>query len=210
MYTYNELKEIERQPKINDISLNTLREYYKYYLYPFIYTYTVKDILGDTKNIELRFDKENFCHLLGVEYIVKNSISYRELHNFKGKDGWDNIKLNLITYSSLKLMNKSRFNSVKDKSVFFYLIPTLISEPRAVLYNRSKVNSDTKIECEVLFYGEYLRVIIHLGIEKHSSEDYYVPRTFAIERITEKNNGRKFVENQQEIIVEKTSRVIMQ
>ena len=44
------------------------------FLNPFIYQY---DIAEDEKqsSIQLRFDEENFCHLLGIESIVKYSVS---------------------------------------------------------------------------------------------------------------------------------------
>lgn len=36
MYTALDLKELEIKPKINDISLRVLAEYYEMFLYPFI------------------------------------------------------------------------------------------------------------------------------------------------------------------------------
>ena len=48
------------------------------FLNPFIYQY---DIAEDEKqsSIQLRFDEENFCHLLGIESIVKYSVSKKVL-----------------------------------------------------------------------------------------------------------------------------------
>ena len=50
-------------------------------LNPFIYQY---DIAEDEKqsSIQLRFDEENFCHLLGIESIVKYSVSKKLLIGF--------------------------------------------------------------------------------------------------------------------------------
>ena len=95
MHSAVELRNLSIKPKINDISLKVLSEYYEMFLYPFVYNYYIKTEEGD-KNIELRFDLENNCHLLGVETIVKNSVSYRDLHNYKGKDGWDNVSNSII------------------------------------------------------------------------------------------------------------------
>lgn len=41
MYSAVELKELTIKPKINDISLEVLREFYEMFLHPFIYTYTI-------------------------------------------------------------------------------------------------------------------------------------------------------------------------
>ncbi|WP_158701657.1 PBECR4 domain-containing protein [Lentibacillus sp. Marseille-P4043] len=39
---------------------------------PYIFKYEIKDGTNNRK-IELRFDEENFCHLLGLESIVIRS-----------------------------------------------------------------------------------------------------------------------------------------
>ena len=51
------------------------------FLNPFIYQY---DIAEDEKqsSIQLRFAEENFCHLLGIESIVKYSVSKKLLIGF--------------------------------------------------------------------------------------------------------------------------------
>lgn len=59
MYSATELRTLSIKPRINDISLKVLSEYYKMYLYPFIYKYHVKSA-GKEKNLELRFELEKF------------------------------------------------------------------------------------------------------------------------------------------------------
>lgn len=54
-----QLNRLTTKPRINDISLELLREYYETFLHPFEFHYTVNDSL-DQDNIKLRFDKENF------------------------------------------------------------------------------------------------------------------------------------------------------
>lgn len=49
-------------------------------------------VLGEEKEIELRFNLENFCHLLGIESIVRNSVPFKELHNYRGISGWNHVK----------------------------------------------------------------------------------------------------------------------
>jgi hypothetical protein len=52
------------------------------------------------RTIELRFDKENFCHLFGIESIVRWNV--RDIRIYKGKLGWDNVKNGSIDFSDLK------------------------------------------------------------------------------------------------------------
>ena len=209
MHSAVELRNLSVKPKINDISLKILSEYYEMFLYPFIYIYHIKTE-NDGKDIELRFDLENFCHLLGVETIVKNSVSYRDLHNYKGKDGWDNVSNSIIDIPYLKSINKRKFLSVKAKYVYFYLIPELIEKPMAVKYDINNVVPQTRIECEILFYSNVKddKAIIHLGLEK-SENGYYIPKTFFVEKVSEKEDDI-YIKKQEEIYVEVMNRVILQ
>lgn len=208
MYNCIQLNELNANPRISDISLDLLREYYETYLNPFEYHYNVIDETNQY-DIELRFDQENLCHLLGLESIVKYNINRNELHNYKGQKGWNNIKDGNITINSLKDINKSRFKSGKDKMVFFYLVPNLIKTPKAIYFDNSLLEPPTRIHSKIIFFSEYFNSILHLGIEPNDDKLYYVPRTLLIERITDKNDGTKYIKDQQQIELEVKNRVIM-
>ena len=90
-YTAEDLRGFEIKPRINDIDLDVLQDYYEKFLNPFIYEYDIQDE-DEHKSIRLRFAEENFCHLVGLESIVKHSVPRKELHNYKGQDGWQFIK----------------------------------------------------------------------------------------------------------------------
>lgn len=207
MYTAIELKGLEIKPRINDISLEILREFYEIFLMPFIYTYTLtkKD---ETKVITVRFLPENFCHLLGIESIAKRAVKAKVLHEYRGESGWNQIKSGKIDIKHLKQLNKRQFQSVKAKYVYFYLIPSLIENPLAVNYDKSKVMPPTQIDCELLFYSNYDNAVIHLGLEKHT-EGYYVPRTFFIEKLINEDDKDIYVDGQEQITVKKEQRIIM-
>lgn len=208
MYNALELRTLAIKPRINDISLKILSEYYAMFLYPFIYHYHIK-IADEEKDIELRFDLDKFCHLLGIESIVKYSIPRRDLHNYKGKDGWDNVSSLVIDIPHLKNINRKKFKSVKAKYVYFYLLPKLIEKPMAVKYDIRKVDGITNIECEILFYSnvEDDNAIIHLGIEEDDL-GYYFPRTFFVEKVSEKEKDI-YIAKQEEISVIVENRVII-
>lgn len=131
MYKAEELCGLLIKPKINDIDLDVLQDYYRKFLNPFIYQY---DITENEKqsSIQLRFDEENFCHLLGIESIVKYSVSKKEIHHYKGQGGWDYIQNTGLCFNDLKRMNKSKFKSIKAKFVYFYLMPDILENPVAV------------------------------------------------------------------------------
>ena len=116
MYRAEELRGLKLKPRINDVDLRTLQDYYSKFLNPFIYQY---DVVEDKKQktIQLRFDEENFCHLLGIESIVKYSVSRKELHNYKGQDGWNFIK-NAVVHLCIK----------KDELLGYYIPKTFFVE----------------------------------------------------------------------------------
>ena len=153
-----ELKSLSIKPRINDISLKILSEYYEMFLYPFIYHYHIKSV-KEERVIELRFNLENFCHLLGIEY----SVPMKELHNYRGKAGWDNISNLVIDFQLLKSLNKNKFKNIKAKYVYFYLLMDLVENPIAVNYDVQNVNPITNIDCEILFYSK-VKMIMPLFI----------------------------------------------
>lgn len=205
--TCEELYNATVNPKINDITLKLLQEYYWIYLHPFTYQYEIVDKSGEepvARTIELRFDKDSFCHLLGIESIIYFVKNYKERKRFKGEQGWENVKNGMITIQSLReKKTKKQFESRKDKYVFFYILPKLVDAPKGVLYDKTKVDGGTNIDCEILFYDEHQNAQIHLGIEYFEELGYYRPRTFFVERITKSKDGLKYVGDQQEIYITK-------
>lgn len=207
MYKAEELCGLTVKPKINDIDLNVLQDYHRKFLNPFIYQY---DITKDEKqsSIQLRFDEENFCHLLGIESIVKYSVSKNDIHNYKGQDGWDFIQDTGLCFNDLKRMNKSKFKSIKAKFVYFYLMPDIIEHPVAVNFENKNVDPPTKIDCDILFYTRNENAIVHLGIKEDETLGYYIPKTFFVEKIGE-DGADIYIDKQKQIIATKKNRVIM-
>ena len=201
MYNCEELFNLVQKPRINDISLNLLCEYYKKHLLPFKFKYVLD---GAGKDVVLEFKKENFCHLLGIDSIAKKSVSKNKLSDYRGVSGFSNIEDNSITFTHLKIMNKKKFKDVKAKFVYFYLLPKLVTKPFAVKFENSNVFPPTSIECEILFYSKVANdnAIIHLGIEKKEN-GYYFPRTFFVEKVSEEKYDI-YISNQETLLIKNT------
>jgi hypothetical protein len=210
--TCQQLFNANQNPRINDLSLDLLREYYETYLHPYIFRFDIKgDEQNSSRTIELRFDQENFCHLLAIEKIVKYSVNKRDLWKYKAQAGWDNVVNGTITIDLLRQKKtKKQFDNNKNKYVFFYLIPHLIDSPKGVLYDASVVDGSTQIDCEILFYDNLQSAYVHIGIEYNEQAGYYRPRTFFVERITPNKNGMKYIENQKDITVTKLDKTTIQ
>ena len=207
MYKAEELRGLSIKPKINDIDLDVLQDYYRKFLNPFIYEY---EITEDEKqsSIQVRFDEENFCHLLGIESIVKYSVPKKDIHNYKGQGGWDFIQKKSLCFNDLKRMNKSKFMSIKAKFVYFYLMPDIMENPIAVNFKNENVTPPTKIDCDILFYTRDENAMIHLGIKKDEILGYYIPKTFFVEKMGV-DGIDIYIDKQKRIIANKKNRVIL-
>lgn len=204
-----QLKQLKTKPKINDISLVLLCEYYEVFLNPFIYQYEVEFANHTKRTLKLKFDIENFCHLLGLESVAKNSVKSSERFRYRGKIGWENVKSGNIDIKHLKQLNKKCFQSVKAKQVYFYLLPQLLSNPLAVNYDRLKVYPPTKIECKLLLYNAHENVSVHLGIEETENEGEFIPRTFFVEKISGDVNKDIYINHQEAVSIKLIDKIIL-
>jgi phage-Barnase-EndoU-ColicinE5/D-RelE like nuclease4 len=209
--TCQDLYVATENPRINDLTLDLLREYYETYLHPYIYQFEFVDpIQNAPRTIELRFDQENFCHLLGIDTIVKYIVNGDEINQYKGQPGWDNIVKGTLTFGLLRdPKTKQRFKDMKSKFVFFYLIPKFIESPKAVLYDKGKVDGNTRVDCEILFYDQLQNAYVHIGIKLDDDLGYYIPKTFLIEK-TKNKDGLKYINDQTEIIVSKIAKLAIE
>lgn len=200
MYSVTDLRNLNNNPRINDIDLKTLVDYYEMFLESFVFEYQI-EYKDQTKDIiKLRFDKENFCHLVGLESIARYSVPYTQLNNYRGMIGWNNIKTGLIDFNHLKKINRVKFKNIKAKFVYFYLLPQIVENPSMIEFDNRKVNPPTRIRSKMLFYDQKINAVIHLGIDKHDKYDYYVPRTFFIEKLNDTNGFKDiYIENQETI-----------
>ena len=107
MYNPEDLRSLTIKPKINDIDLPILKDFYTMYLMPFIYTYSITDA-DSNRQLQLRFDNVRFCHLLGLESIAKGHVKYNELSQYKGEKGWNNIEAGNLAFKHLKTLNQKK------------------------------------------------------------------------------------------------------
>lgn len=212
MYTATELKNLTIKPRINDITLQLLADYYTIFLNLFIFKYSIKNT---NKNIELWFDKECFCHLVGLETVAKNSVPFKDLYKFRGINGWNNIygKNNdgfIIDIPYLKNLNKRKFKNMKAKFVYFYLLPNLIANPLSVRFKNEHVSPPTRIDCDIMFYSKVKddNAIIHLGIKENEITKHYIPKTFFVEKVSSKQEDI-YLAQQEEIKTIALNKTIM-
>jgi hypothetical protein len=185
MLTTDELLNLNRIPKISEISLKLLQEFYDIYICPNIYVFE----LEDNNIIKLEFLDINLCHLMGFQHIVP----YKLNKFYSGENGYMGIFNEEITIKKLRSINEQKFARDKDKILCFSYLYQLLRKCKIIKFDRSKNHS--KISCEFILHDSQYERRIHLGIEKDEKRGVYYPRTFFIER----ENGERFIINQQSL-----------
>lgn len=189
------------KPTLDQIDLIVLTDYYEKYLEPFQYEFE----LEDGNEIKLKFNRDNFCHLLGIHKPAEKKFGKGkpQIYSFKGMKGYMRIKDGTINKAMLKGLNKSAYNDMRSSLVNFYQIHRMLDNPQAVYYTNvvNRINS-----VDILIYNQTINSYIHLGIVKKERQNYYSPSTFLIESITAHSAGNKFIEGQTPLTIIKTSK----
>jgi hypothetical protein len=183
MLTTDELLNLTRVPKISEISLKLLQEFYDIYICPNIYVFQ----LENNNTIELEFLDVNFCHLMGFQHIVPYKLS----KFYGGENGYMGVFNGDITIRKLRSIDSRKFARDKDKILCFSYIYKLLRSCKIIRFSNNLLRS--RISCEFILYDTQFERRIHLGIEKDEKRGVYYPRTFLIER----ENGDKYVANQE-------------
>ncbi len=188
--TTDELLNLTRLPKISEISLKLLQEFYDIYICPNIYVFQ----LENKSVIQLEFLDVNLCHLMGLQHIVP----YRSQKFYSGENGYMGIINGDITISKLRSIDAWKFSRDKDKILCFSYLYQLLRHCEIIRFN--KVTANSKISCEFILYDTKYERRIHLGIEKDENREMYYPRSFMVER----ENSDRFIFNQEYLKIIKT------
>lgn len=183
MLTTDELLNLTRVPKISEISLKLLQEFYDIYICPNTYVFE----LENKSIIELEFLDVNFCHLMGFQHIVPYKLS----KYYGGENGYIGVLNGNITIKKLRSMDSRKFARNKDKILCFSYLYKLLRNCEIIKFSNNLLRS--RISCEFLLYDTQYERRIHLGIEKDEKRGVYYPRTFIVER----ENGDRYVKSQE-------------
>lgn len=185
MLTTDELFNLTRIPKISEISLKILQEFYDIYICPNIYVFE----LENKSVIKLEFLDVNFCHLMGFQHIVPYKLS----KFYGGENGYVGVFNNDITIKKLRSIDSRKFARNKDKILCFSYLYKLLQNCEIIKFSNNLLRS--RISCEFILYDTQFERRIHLGIERDEKRGVYYPRTFLVER----ENGDRYVVNQEHL-----------
>lgn len=215
MYTKEELKELDIIPKLNNISLKIIQEFFCENLINKSFKYKIK--LLETKEeheLDIRFFTENLPHLLGIQKLA----NYNQKYRYTGKRGYLGIQEEAITIKSLKDLDKGLRTKGKSQRVFpqiesrithFHLIHKLMNECEMVRFDNKKVEDKCVIKSDFILYHEDLGVKLHLGVIKEQHDKtYYVPVTFIVKSLKDRHKDRLTIGQEYATIVERSIEVL--
>jgi hypothetical protein len=197
MLTIEQLQTLTTLPNMTDISLKLLLEFYESNLCGKAFNYVLADDEGNIYPVNLLFHNDNFCHLLGLQYIKAPGSKVA-----KGARGVQDIRAGVITFDTLKRVNKGRFKSVKYRIQYFPFLLQLLQNPSAIQFDPSLV-TDCIITCDLILYDDYETRKVHLGVEKNTDGDYFA-KTFVIEN----KCGTRYIENQKTLTIQSSQIIV--
>lgn len=214
LLSLEQLVVLEKRVDLARLSLNLLANYYEKYLMKHTYRFELENgVLMD-----LKFSKKDFCHLTGVQQLVRNrqqaDINKRgktSINGFmySGNEGFRRIKKNKFDFSHLKGMHstyyKNKFEK-EEKCNFFHLIHRLLESDNVKVVDFVGL-SDSDVTCEFIFHDEYDNALLHLGVEKDSDKNHFFPRTFFVRYLNKADpdkftKGRTLIEIKSKTIIE--------
>lgn len=198
MYTKEQLKNLDKIPKLKDISLKLIQEFYFEYLTDKIYTYKLRAHRSkDEFEIKIRFFTENLPHLLGIQKVAQ--INKRL---YQGKSGYDRIVNETITIESLKAIDAQRSErdrilpTIENRITCFHLIPKLMTECEMIKFSSKKVKGNCNINSDLVLYKKELGVKLHLGAVNENNTTIYIPETFIVKSLRARDVDRLTVGQQ--------------
>jgi len=173
MYTKDELVTLEKIPKLDELSLKIICDFYSNHICNYSYEYE----LSGNKNIKIRFFKENLCHLLGIHKVVPQQTK----GFYIGNKGYEKIESDSLTIDDLIKMNEKEFNKIKLRITAFHYIYKLLRQADMVKFYPERTRKYSRLRSEFIIYDEKNNFKIHLGILKEQNEkDIYVPETYIV------------------------------
>ncbi|OXM14779.1 PBECR4 domain-containing protein [Paenibacillus herberti] len=196
---------------IAQIELSTLQELYYKCLYP--YTFVFKLDNGD--ELKLKFDRDKFCHLIGLDKVPKALLASksrgwtsRRVSNYKGVRGWDGIldgSINIAHINALAARVRNGLGESERKLVNFYYLPTLLKVGNLVIrYLNPQPGS--RVTSELFIYDTHDNLYLQLGLRKDSNnyDKWYYPETFIINTANPGNSNPRAAGNPVHRVVKRT------
>ncbi|MED3346598.1 MULTISPECIES: PBECR4 domain-containing protein [Bacteria] len=171
MLSVTDLLTLNTKPSLKDITLQTIQEFYSEHLCKKVFIFELDS--PDFPLVRLRFEEDNFCHLLGIQHVLK---SQKGGTSYIGQEGYNLIKKGTVTFDFMKTKNKQGFKSKKNRMLYFPFVYQVLNSPTITKFSRAHLT--TNIDLDILFYTQTHNIYLHLGLGQDNTTDYFYPKTF--------------------------------
>ena len=168
---YNRTQKIS----LSQVDLKLFFNFYQTYISSYIFEYK----LSDGTELVIKFDDENFSHLLGLH-------KFKKIKKYKNSsDINQDILNNLIVFNDLKKFEPLVLNAeLKDRLTFFPVLRTLLDNPTYVLKYNPNVSLISKINFTFLITSDKISILVFLAVKKiDQSKKICYPVTFLVDRV---------------------------
>lgn len=147
--------------------------------------------LENNKNIEIVFFREQFCHLLGIQYIFEHD------RRFIGRQGYNKILNGDITSESLQKHNSKQFSFIKERLQNFNKIKNIVTTGELIKFYPERAKPKTKIAADFIIFQNEEAHILHLFLrQERQNSNVYAPVSFVIKSLNDKSK-HQFIDNQE-------------
>lgn len=136
----------------------------------------------ETKEFEIMFYKENFCHLLGIQHI------YGKNKRYLGINGYHEIKSRKLKRSNLKKHNKAEYNRIEIKLNHFNEIANMLKAGKFIKFYQYRTKPLSIIDANFIIYQDKHEYILHLLLkQERSGVNQYSPVSFIVKSSNDKS-----------------------
>lgn len=165
-----------KKVSISQIDLKLFFKFYEEYICSYTYNY----ILEDNTEIIVKFEKDNFPHILGLH-------KFRSIRDYKSsKKICEDISKEKITFKELRLNEENIFNKneeLLDRLTFFPVLRTLLDNTECALKYNLNASFNTKIDFSFLLKSGKISIIVYLAIKEiKGDKKICVPVSLLVDR----------------------------
>lgn len=129
----------------------------------------------------LKFEKENFCHLIGIHYTYSN---------VKGIYGWNQIEDGYITYKTIRAFNKSSYEILVQRITVLENCERIFETCNYIKINKG---GNGKLACDFFIYDSIKKKFLVLAIVIDKSNFNYCVAVSCLSYYTNDSNSLKYL-----------------
>lgn len=185
-YKENNFKDKKNKISISQVNLLHFYIFYVDYMVQRTFIYT----LENGESIKLKFEKNNFPHLIGLHKF--NSLKNKSANEIIEMIEKNKIDINTLRKSENKILN----TELKDRLTFFPCIHFLLNNADYILEYDPFKSIPTRLRADIFINSANIQVILYLAIRKnHIGHISYVPTSIIVDRVNKYKGEKKKITN---------------